>query len=458
MYHTDTLESCLKECCNSQYGECNIFGFSTKRIHSNCYHWFCSPLSLCLFVEAKDTDSYVLITNKDRISDNKNTEDSSKYAPDHKLTDLNIPAPKLSKETAESTQFYQEAVSNSSNLPNHQEEVTILHVKNGEPSHRVNDSVEKLHKVLKSDSISNVALTTNRENLLDRTVSNIVVQKPFFLVTSGSGSKRNISLVTDLKVQQDLKHEEFTATTFPEIKNASSVIIRNLPFSLSDNYTIPTNNITAEQISEDFNIKVVTSSRFSNNEPTEVAEKKQAVISSRSDILNSSLPPLSKIKHSNISNNFQSLKQNISITQSSFIMINFSHFSMSTFPPRAMNKTLKTNDYMTLVSRLSVSDRQLKTVSTVYYTNIPVKFSESFYINESKTINITKTLTGNDTFMNDQNYLNLYVSSLQIVIILMIGLIMLLTAFGIIGKRVSETWQRRNYSKMNFLTEGMYYS
>ncbi|XP_076324351.1 uncharacterized protein LOC143232610 [Tachypleus tridentatus] len=456
IYHTDTLESCLKECCTSLYGECNIFGFSAKEINSNCYHWFCSPLSLCLFVKAEDTDSYVLITNENRILNNKNIEDSSKHAPDHKLMGLNTYAPKLSKEKAESTQFYREAVSSVSNVPNHQGEVSVVHVKNGESSQSANDSVERLNDVIKSNSISNVSLTTN--SLLDRIISNMVVQKPVPFLTFGSGSKKNMSLVTDTNVRQDLKHEEFAAETFPETRNSSSVLFRNLSFSSVDKYNISTNNITTEQINENFNIKVVTTSRFRNNEPTEVTGNKQTVITSRSDILNSSLAPLNEMKDSDISNNFQSHKQNISFTHNSFIMINFSHLSMPTFPPRITNKTLKTNAYVTLVSSLNFSDRQLKTVNTVYYTNAPARFSERFYINKTNTINITKTLTSNDTLMNDENYLNLYVSSVQIVIILGMGLIMLLTAFGIIGKRVQETWQRRHYSKMNFLTEGMYYS
>lgn len=60
--------------------------------------------------------------------------------------------------------------------------------------------------------------------------------------------------------------------------------------------------------------------------------------------------------------------------------------------------------------------------------------------------------------VNSDSYTKLMSSaSLHLVIGLVLGLMVLLTVLGLVGKRVHDSWQRRHYHRMDFLIDGMYH-
>ncbi|KAL3210978.1 hypothetical protein MRX96_036742 [Rhipicephalus microplus] len=47
--------------------------------------------------------------------------------------------------------------------------------------------------------------------------------------------------------------------------------------------------------------------------------------------------------------------------------------------------------------------------------------------------------------------------SISLVIGLCLGLLLIFVVMGLIGRRILDVWQRRHYSKMDFLVDGMYH-
>ncbi|XP_013791840.1 uncharacterized protein LOC106475707 isoform X2 [Limulus polyphemus] len=420
IYYTDKLETCLQECCSSKYGECNILGYSRKGFKFNCYHWFCFPLTLCVFMEAQGTDSYIL-TEINKIANETHFNNAKNFG----TIDTKISASKMKTMTTTFQAGYKERTQEESIQYEPQDLVTKPTLKL-KLNHGFTDNKEFQDNFV-TNAVSYASVAVGNEDTT-RTKSNFGLHK-LDGAPSGTGNERNSLSQKHLNEMKDTENDDSAANS-------------KTSYGSKDTFNISNENILTGKTSKKFEASVVFSTGRNKEKSIEVNDNKEVVTSPSFDIFYSkSSPPssLDKAELQDTFNNSHFIKANNSHNHNTFKLVNSRNISASVFPFDIVNKALNINISLTTFDATigNTSDRDT-------------------YIIVTSHNNANRTLEINYAFTYENN-LSLNTSSIHLVIVLIIGLIIVLIAVGLVASRVYGMWQRRHYCKMDFLIEGMYH-
>ncbi|XP_076311183.1 tyrosine-protein phosphatase 10D-like isoform X2 [Tachypleus tridentatus] len=400
-------------------GECNMLGYSRKGFNFNCYHWFCFPLSLCVFVEAQGTVSYIP-TEINKIVN----ETHFKNAQNFFTTETKISSPKIKTMTAKFQNDYKERIQKNGIKYEPQDLVTKSTLKR----YNLNHGLSK-NKVFQdnfvTNAVSHASVAVGNEDIL-RTKSSFGIHK-LGVVFSGTGNEINTSLDPNIDVLQ--KHLIEMKNTW----NDDSTAKTNTSRSLMDTFNTSKKKNFTGRTSKKYKASVAFSFGRNKENSTEVKDSKEVIISPSFDIFKSKSSP-SELQDT--FNNFHFIKANNSHNLNTFKLVNSRNTSASDLPFEILNKSLNINIRFTTsdATNGNTSDRDIYIIITPHNnTNISVEINGAF------------------TYKNSLNTL-----SIHLVIVLIIALIIVLIVVGLVASRVYEIWQRRHYCKMDFLIEGIY--
>ncbi|XP_042909969.1 uncharacterized protein [Parasteatoda tepidariorum] len=405
IYTAQTVEKCMEDCCSGKYGDCTVVSYNKNATKKNCRLFNCRPLKQCKFVSSNTTDSFTFATG------------------------LRASHPVPSTQTLSTPKSSEAPTITSPNAKSH---------------------IEQPHAVEEIATYSDEQAGFKNDNKGVKPRKGVSAFTPDAILSkSGIKPRKGVTL-------EDVPHSKFLLKGLSKssVKPRKGVEIETLiNETLFYNRSSTTNNDSVSPPLVNSSNEVLNSeiesafAKMFEDDPGAISAESSISATSTSDYQpTSSLRILATAAVSQTS----SSEMESSFSRTPVASSNHPIQSSFTSTPSLVisSSILSSSEVMAATSTIAKSSPFVVPIAST----VPL-LSANTHISLEEPKSLDKSLDADATESESDRK---YKSSIHVVLALVFGLLVLFAVLGVVAKRVYDSWQRRDYYRMNYLIDGVY--